>query len=165
MLKLINPENRQNFFVYIMKEDSRLGKGSSFGEMALKNNQPRAATIICSKPCKFATILRRDFLVITTLARRRKLKEVCEYVRGFRIFEHMEPAFIEKLWQHVIKQKFIRGQTVYTNGKSETDGMYFVAEGEFEVSVQIEENSNFRKVDRVAKKALSGSLNEADTSL
>ena len=38
MLQLINPEMKPSFFVYIMVEYSRLGSGSSFGELALKLN-------------------------------------------------------------------------------------------------------------------------------
>ena len=55
-----------------------------------------------------------------------------------RIFEHLEPAAIEKVWKHVIQERFIRGQTCYKNGKSKTEGVYFVADGEFEVSVTVE---------------------------
>ena len=47
----------------------------------------------------------------------------------------MEPTTIERVWKHVVKQKFIRGQNVYMQGKSESDGLFFVAGGEFEVSV------------------------------
>ena len=37
LLDLINPDKRTSFLVYVMEEYSRLGPGSSFGELALKH--------------------------------------------------------------------------------------------------------------------------------
>jgi len=35
--------------------------GDSFGELALMYDQPRAASIFCSKPCFFLTIHKEDY--------------------------------------------------------------------------------------------------------
>ena len=35
LYSLFNPEQKKQFYVYLMKEHSRLGPGSSFGELAL----------------------------------------------------------------------------------------------------------------------------------
>lgn len=42
-----------------MLEVNELGVGDSFGELALINDRPRMATIICKEDCEFA-ILERD---------------------------------------------------------------------------------------------------------
>lgn len=64
------------------------------------------------------------------------MREVCNYLRNFRLFEHFESPVKEKLWKHMTNKEFIRGQSVYKRGKSATDGLYFVVEGDFEVTTQ-----------------------------
>ena len=54
-------------------------------------------------------------------------------MRQFRIFEHVEPMIIEKIWKHLGVKNFIRNQTIYQGGVDETDGLYFISEGEFEI--------------------------------
>ena len=44
------------FTVNRFKEVARLTEGCSFGELALLKNEGRAATIICSKKTRFATL-------------------------------------------------------------------------------------------------------------
>lgn len=42
-------------------EAVKLGSGKSFGELALINNKPRAATIKCITPCHFAVMSKADY--------------------------------------------------------------------------------------------------------
>ncbi len=44
-----------------LKEIAELTKGSSFGEFALLENKPRAATIICKKDSHFAVLDQKSF--------------------------------------------------------------------------------------------------------
>lgn len=67
--------------------------------------------------------------------RRRKLKEVCAYLKDFCFLGNLEPAIIENFWKYIVKESYIRGQSVFTQGKSQTNGLYFVAEGEFELTI------------------------------
>jgi CRP-like cAMP-binding protein len=52
----------------IMQEvltDARvLPAGSGFGELALMNNKPRAATIVCNEDCEFAVLEKEPFIAI-----------------------------------------------------------------------------------------------------
>lgn len=52
----------------IMQEvltDARvLPAGSGFGELALMNNKPRAATIVCKEDCEFAVLEKDPFIAI-----------------------------------------------------------------------------------------------------
>ena len=45
----------------MLKQVVALGDGFSFGELALLNSKPRAATIVCLEDCHFATLNRQDF--------------------------------------------------------------------------------------------------------
>ena len=42
-------------------EIAQLSTGSSFGELALINNEPRKATIICLTDCFFAVLDKHDY--------------------------------------------------------------------------------------------------------
>jgi len=44
-----------------LQEVSVLKAGTYFGELALLNNEPRTATIICKETCNFAVLFRDDF--------------------------------------------------------------------------------------------------------
>ena len=43
-------------------EVAQLTEGQSFGELALLNNAPRAATIFCLSDCYFATLDKEDYV-------------------------------------------------------------------------------------------------------
>jgi hypothetical protein len=38
-----------------------MGNGKSFGEKALINNALRAASVVCTRPCHFATMNKYDY--------------------------------------------------------------------------------------------------------
>ena len=42
-------------------EVSKLQTGASFGELALINNEPRNATILCLTECYFAVLEKKDY--------------------------------------------------------------------------------------------------------
>ena len=52
-----------------------LSNGDHFGELALRHGKPRAATIICTKKTKFATLARKDYKPTIAYAERRKMLE------------------------------------------------------------------------------------------
>ena len=75
-------------------------------------------------------------------------------MRQFRIFEHVEPFVIEKIWKHLGVKNFVRNQTIYQEGIDEVDGIYFVSEGEFEIYQKFDENPA-RKNERTARRVLA----------
>ena len=58
---------------------------------------------------------------------------------------------------------FIRGQAIYKRAKSETNGIYFVAAGEFEVTTQVEEEKGEKIVRKLPLSARDGNGGVADT--
>ena len=109
--------------------------GQSFGELALlKNDIGRAASIICINKCSFATLARKDYIWIIGQEQKRKLKNTVEFFRRFRIFNGLRAHIIEKIFQFMKHLKFNRGQHVYAEGHSIVDGVYFITEGEFEIT-------------------------------
>ena len=47
-----------------MIEVAKLKTGSSFGELALINNEPRKATIMCLTDCFFAVLEKEDYVKV-----------------------------------------------------------------------------------------------------
>ena len=55
-------------------------------------------------------------------------------MRCYKIFSKLRGTTIEKLFKSMERYKFFRGQKVYIEGKSKVDGVYFIKEGEFELT-------------------------------
>lgn len=116
------------------REVARIQQGGTFGELALLKNTGRAATVICSKKARLATLHQRDYT--QTLGQMEKLqnKKIVAFFRGFRIFANLRATYIEKVVKHMKIIQFKRGQKVYTEGQSGIDGIFFIIAGDFQVS-------------------------------
>lgn len=126
--------NGRQLTVNRFKEVARLQEGGSFGELALLKNDGRAASVICSKVTRFATLHRKDYVWTIGQEEKRQLKQIVQFFRGFRIFSTLRATVIEKVYMSMTKKNFIRNQTVYQEGVSKIDGLYFITNGEFEVT-------------------------------
>ena len=60
-----------------------LGVGASFGELALLEDKPRAATIICLENTKFATLEKEQFNKIMGRMLRNKFAKDIEFLSQF----------------------------------------------------------------------------------
>ena len=76
------------------------------------------------------------------------------FFRGFRIFSNLRSVVIERIFQYMKPKEFIRGQHVYTEKLSEVDGLYFIQQGEFEVTQKLDTDKT-KTEQKIAKKALS----------
>ena len=67
--------------ISLFSEFIALDSGKSFGEMALINNKPRGATILCKEDCHFATMGQEDYK--STLMKLEELKRsiLIEFLR------------------------------------------------------------------------------------
>lgn len=63
-----------------------LGEGKGFGELALIKPQGRAATIVCTKLSRFATLHRKDYILNVGNEQKQKTREKIAMLRQFRIF-------------------------------------------------------------------------------
>ena len=119
-------------------------------------NTGRQATIICSKPTTFATWSRKDYKLTIGQEDRRKLKENVKMMRKFRMFSNnnlIRDSVLEKVLLYLKPISFIRSQKIYKED-SETDGLYLIIEGNFEIS-QTVIRENIKTENKVARKALS----------
>ena len=151
---MVNPHGNKSITVSRFKEVARLSDGASFGELALLKNEGRAATVVCSKMTRFATLNRRDYVWTIGQEEKRKLKQIVAFFRSFRIFSTLRANVIEKVFKYMKSKKFLRGQKVYREGVSEIDGLYFITSGEFEITQSVDSDKTKAEL-KVAKRALS----------
>ena len=59
-----------------------LKQGMSFGELALNNNQPRAATIVCKTHCHFAVMSKADYQKCLLGVTKRRIQQILEFLRA-----------------------------------------------------------------------------------
>ena len=95
---MLNPNSRSTITLTWFKTVTKLHAGQSFGELALLKNDGRAATILCATKCSFATLHRKDYIWIIGQEEKRKLKQIVEFLRGFRIFSSLRSNIIEKIY-------------------------------------------------------------------
>ena len=131
VFKLVNPDRSLQLSVTRFREVTRLVSGCSFGELALLKTRGRAATIQCAMPSKFAIVDQKDYLKTVGLEENLKLKKIVSFFRSFRVFEKVKPMDMQRIQKHMKQVKFIRGQKVFTEGSSKTDGLYFIESGDF----------------------------------
>lgn len=105
--------NKQLYTLHWFKKVATIPTGGSFGERALIKNEDRAATVVCSEDCSFATLSRIDYNWIIGAAKRRELKMMVEMLRQFRIFESLRNSSLEKIQYLLKKITYRRGHMLY----------------------------------------------------
>ena len=132
--KLINPEDEDRAKLVKFKTVTKLASGMNFGELALQYNQARGATIKTTKKTSLASLANSDFKALIAKENRRKFKRIFAELKNYRIFKNLRPNTIVKIFHYMKKIEFKRGQTIYKEGESKVDNVYFIIDGEFEVT-------------------------------
>eukprot|EP01135_Chromosphaera_perkinsii_P006582 Nk52_evm7s553 gene=Nk52_evmTU7s553 len=111
-----------------------LGKGGSFGELALMYNTPRAATIKCIVPGTLWALDRvtfRSILMNTSFQKRRKYES---FIESVPLLEGLDPYERAKIADSLKEERFEEGEKIIRQGEVGSD-MYFVLEGQVRVSI------------------------------
>ena len=67
--------------IALLSEFISLDSGKSFGEMALINNKPRGATILCKEDCHFAIMGQEDYKSTLMKLEERRRDVLIEFLR------------------------------------------------------------------------------------
>ena len=84
-LEKIEEYDQMTWFLDVVK----LCSGKSFGELALINDAPRAATIQCLTNCFFATLGRKDYQKILRRKEVKKIKLKTDFIYQLPFLKHM----------------------------------------------------------------------------
>ena len=66
----------------------QLSTGKSFGELALINNKPRAATVKCITDCHFAVISKQDYDSLLKKIEIKKEKRFVDFLESLPFFSN-----------------------------------------------------------------------------
>jgi len=108
-------------------------KGSWFGELALIEDKPRAASIICNEPCYFGVLSKEVFINILKVQEQEKQKERIAFFRSIPYFSKWTGITLSKFWYNSEENNYIRNQVVFKEGKK-WDKIYIIKTGEFELT-------------------------------
>lgn len=115
------------------KVGNTLGPGSSFGELALMYNTPRAASIVASTDCKLFSIDRDTYRGVVVYFKHQRNKQYMDFVRkveikGTQLGAIMNEAELEKMVTSLEREIFEAGETIIRQG-NKGDHFYIIAEG------------------------------------
>ena len=110
-----------------------LSIGSAFGELALLNNQPRAATIRAHTDLTLAVLQKDDYDRILKSAQDMQMREKVKFLRTFPLFRDWTQVALSKLTYFFLEMTYKRGDLVFCEGQNVAD-VFFLKVGEFQLS-------------------------------
>ena len=113
-----------------MFEFITIDDGKSFGEMALINNKPRGATILCKEDCHFAVMDREDFRGTLMKLEEKTQDTYIQFLRKLPLFHSWGYTALYKLLFAVEKLSVRRGEVMYEQGDV-AESFYLIYSGEF----------------------------------
>ncbi|KAL4438839.1 hypothetical protein ABPG74_016559 [Tetrahymena malaccensis] len=123
--ELFTPKNTHSMIC--VKE---IEAGNAFGELALLNNKPRLATIVCHENCQFAILEKEDFTKILKDIEEKLLDKEISLLANLHIFQGWNKNLLKQLYLNSQKVKFNNGQIIFKEGDA-CDNVYIVNQGEF----------------------------------
>lgn len=117
-------------------EVAKLHAGGSFGELALMNDKPRAATIRCSAYTICAVLKKNDFKNILGAISEKKLNLKIKYFQSLPFFTNWTKVALSKFSYYFELKYFKPKQVIYKEGDP-LHFVYFVKEGEFKMTKKL----------------------------
>ncbi|CDW72769.1 UNKNOWN [Stylonychia lemnae] len=148
-IKELRYQEEQSLFIEIVK----LQSGKSFGEIALIKNKPRAATIKCNTDCHLAVMSKSDYQKVLQRIEQKSLNKIVDFLHQIPFLHSWTRTSLSKLQYSFEQRIYKRNQTIYKEGE-ESNYVYLVKSGEFEVSkrIQFEEKKKLNTKDYLGVK-------------
>ena len=127
-----------------------LGDGFSFGELALINNKPRAATIRTLAPSYFAVLDKDSYQKVLGSKFKKELSEKVEFLKSMPIFSDWTRGALEKLTFFFKEKDFLRNHYVFKEGEV-WKHWYIVIDGEFEITKNVIQNDKTKIEGKILK--------------
>ncbi|EAS07040.1 cyclic nucleotide-binding domain protein (macronuclear) [Tetrahymena thermophila SB210] len=116
-----------------------LDSGFSFGELALLNNKPRLATIICHQDSHFMTLDKLSFILILKQKEEERLFKEMGFFAKLPFFEGWNHNLIKHIYLNSFRIKYSKNEKIFNEG-DEPANIYIVTEGEFVLQKAFDKN-------------------------
>ena len=130
------PRIKDDFY----REVATLGPGSSFGELALIQAKPRAATVVCKEPTVLAFLDRQAYDKVLRKLQQNQLGANVRFLQSVPFFRAWTKNSVAKFSYFFEKRRFRRNQLVYREGDP-CERVFLVRSGEFEVRKRVRARS------------------------
>jgi len=115
-----------------MKKVRELGRGASFGELALATEgAKRSATIKCSTDCEFATLNKESLKRSMQSVEQKRIRKKIDRLQQMPVFAAMSRKQVQHYLDKIEKRQFILNQVAYQSGDPASH-VFIVLEGVFE---------------------------------
>lgn len=138
LLKIIKEAEEEFIEIEIdkLEEVHKLGKGDSFGELALMSDRPRAATIVAISDTRLLVLRKSQFKQILGVISERKQNAKIKALKSSPYFLSWSKNSLSKISFYFHSHSFSHKQELFAEGQK-TTGIYFIREGEFTLSKKI----------------------------
>lgn len=109
-----------------------LEAGAAFGELALLNNQPRAATVKARSALTLAVLQKEDYDCVLKTTQDGQMREKVKFLRTFPLFADWTQVALSKLTYYFLEIAYKKGDIVFSEG-TPVDDVFFLKSGEFQV--------------------------------
>lgn len=125
----------------------QIGKGGSFGELALESSKPRAASIRCKVPSHFVALEKVDYNRMIAKFVRDKRNNTVNFLQSLPVFANTTKGSLGKLTYNFREKEYVRGQIVYKEGDEATE-IFLITEGEFVLQKKIKVADGRKKYEK-----------------
>ena len=83
------------------------------------------------------------------------MKRIVEEIQNYRIFSNLRPNVIAKIFFYLERVEFSRGRTIYREGDTNVDTVYFIKEGEYAVTKAVAHDLDIPDVEDAEKSKMN----------
>ncbi|EAS04434.2 cyclic nucleotide-binding domain protein (macronuclear) [Tetrahymena thermophila SB210] len=124
--RTIFPPHEQKYWINV----NQLKAGQSFGELALLNDAPRMANVVCNSICHFAVLNKKDFKEAIASIESQKIKGYIQFLQQVPGFDKISRRALNMIIYSFDIKTFTFRDKIFKE-KQKADHLYIVKDGEF----------------------------------
>ena len=129
---------KERITIYKYFEVTKKVEGDIFGELALQHaDSKRTATMIVTKDSVFGCLSKSDYNLSLRGIEMKRRKIDINFILSFSIFEEQNWLHFEKQYFNFFKKETFTSGQVIINQNEKIENVYFIMEGQFEISTKL----------------------------